>query len=230
MFIQSILKQLGISKSTVYRRLGDLKRDGIVDSEMIRGKARYFLVQNRAKLVVINRIPSEVDRLLIDECKLMVSKIISSGLLQPSSGEVSEDINRVTAVMRAASEAEGKPYPIGPLALAPEILDDNKKRRELRTSLLRQCETLHESLRWLMRSRDFVIPGWWGTDHTQEFKDMRAVWLYPDDKGLQKSNQGTRLSSWLEYYLGAIDLLSREETPKGKAVKTANNRKRAARS
>ncbi|HEY3420607.1 MAG TPA: hypothetical protein VGK23_08660 [Methanomassiliicoccales archaeon] len=228
MDVQMLVRHFGENKrATIYRRLKELKKNGIVNTDRVHGRARYFLVQNRSKIGPVDKTPSEVDRLLIDECKNIVSEIIGSGVLQGSAGEASEGYNFVIAACKADAEAKGKPYPLEPVLVPSEILADNRRRQELRTQLLRRCESLHESLRWLEGRRGISIPGWWGTDYIKRHRDTQAVWSEPDkSKPAGDDWQGTHLLFWLEYYLGAIDMLSREQSMKNKVTITEKKRGR----
>ncbi len=207
MYVQSLLTYFGESKrNTLYRRLRELKKDGKIGSEIIHGKARYFLVQNRGKLAKVEKEPSEVDGLLLVECKKIISEIISSGLLQPSGGEIEESVEEHTKDL--PQEVKDKVWQHW--ILTAEVMEDNRQRRQARILLLRRCETLHESLRWLQYRRKFVIPDWYGTNITNGIEAIQAIWGNPQKIG---NSLGLHLLTWLEYYLEAVDVLSRKPMP-----------------
>ena len=210
--------------STFKRSLEELeKKDKAIEKRPDKDDKRAVNYLLPGTLLPDKMSPSRVDRFLLEECEQLVSEIISSGLLQPSSGEMgeSEELTLkalpldVQEKIRKGVETMGRET----IVLNPDVLEQNRKRREARILLLRKCETLHESLRWLQRRRDVVIPGWWGSDYMMEHWDTLAVW---EDKPGRRSGH---LLTWLEYLLGAIDVLDRYAQVENKSHKSAKSAK-----
>ncbi len=165
--------------------------------------------------------PSNLDRFLMEECERMVSRIITSGLLRQTDGEFDEMHLAIIEKQRNKDKEEGRD-PVGPnfghSMPSQIILEDNFMRRQERTLLLRQCESLQESLSLLQFRRKMTIPRWWG-------EDWKAGTEFMEDAWKNEPKQAAGLLPWLIYLINAIDAIDNTLHSENSGRKTEPNKK-----
>jgi hypothetical protein len=217
---QTFLKH--IKKATFHRKINSM-----VDREKIVGKEKrpgdrhvyYYLIEKRS-LMPTQTKPSELDRFLIEECKNVVSDVMSSGLLRltESESEISFEKKTGNWPLIKCDDRRNR----NQKHILFDYLDENRRREQERSLLLRRCYSLHHSIRWLIQRRGSSLKGWWelGKGENSHHDFLEHPWKTPNP-----GNPAAQLQLWLEYYLNVIDILTQS---KSEEIKKSPGRKKGS--
>ena len=231
-----------MGESTLKRHLGTLSASKQV-GRLKDGKRTIYCVPGES--LPEKMPPSGLDLLVLDEMKKLVSDIIASGLLwvdnipekeyperTPSIVMIESDRDKETGeYMSASMTFEGVEQYKAPGESRRTGIAETKDRPLRRYQLAQRAYTLFWAVLRLEDRREYVIPtprwylgeDWW-YENGQDYIEGMVAENRPD-----RPVSTAGLEEWLEYYLDAIDILTRElSAPKGEK-KPAKARKAASR-
>lgn len=152
-------KQVQMCRSTLLKKLGNLIKAGYIEKTK-RGKYTLYCIPGMG--TIKKKTPSELDRLLLDEMKKLLSEIICSGLVQ---FEALNDYNKADG-KRNYLDSDGRPN---------HLIDDI----EMINKLSEKAYTIFLAIESVRYSRDYEMP--WPREEKMDYYDTHLQlidWFY----------------------------------------------------